>query len=352
MAIIVTPAVAPAVPSPCCGSPVVLNPPALQPVSCTEQGILTAPVSKVNGRQILSRMRTFSLQAGQCTTLDWVMLNRDGLPVDLTGCGFTTGTTSASDSSSLSVSSLSADAVPPLPAGEYQLIFRMRESLHLGTRSFTAQSVCEVVDAAQGQIRIPLVHDQVQNAGVYFGEVALVRILPDQPDPFGCIVFSNIFYLILNHSEFANPRGPLGPPSIMEIRLHLRDSAGAENYLLDNLKFADSEIALAIRRPVEYWNEVPPPIQVFTTRDFPFRHAWLDGICGNLFLIAAEQFRANNLEYSAAGVQVNDQNKEPNYEQAAQRRLQDFKDFVGLKKVSMNLEQCYGEVGSMYRGCW
>lgn len=141
-----------------------------------------------------------------------------------------------------------------------------------------------------------------------------------------------------------------GPPSIAEIRLHLRDSSPAESYLLEHLMFDDAEIALAIARPVMYWNEIPPPLDVvYNTQTFPFRYHWLEGICANLFMMVAEQFRRNQLSYSAGGLSVDDQNKEAGYERAGQARWQAYREWVRATKASINLESCYGEVTSSYK---
>ena len=100
--------------------------------------------------------------------------------------------------------------------------------------------------------------------------------------------------------------------------------------------------------PVQYWNEIPPPIGTHTTASFPYRYHWLMATAGYLFLAAAEQHRRNNLSYSASGVQVNDQDKEPNFEQAAHRRIQEYKEFVRRKKAEINLECAWGGLGSTY----
>jgi hypothetical protein len=157
--------------------------------------------------------------------------------------------------------------------------------------------------------------------------------------------------VILERGQFGARDHVGGPPTIQEIRLHLRDSAPGESLLLDNIRFDDAEIALAITRPVQYWNEQPPDLGVrTTTQNFPFRYYWLEAICANLFWMLEEQYRANNLAYSAAGVQVNDQDKEPNYARAAERRHANWVDFVKRKKAALNLEAAYGGIGSPYGG--
>jgi hypothetical protein len=159
-----------------------------------------------------------------------------------------------------------------------------------------------------------------------------------------CQYYSNTFYLTIDSGLYTGEI--FGPPSIAEVRLSLRDSGPAESMLLNNLAFSDEEIAMAIARPVQLWNETPPHLRTYhyTTTTFPFRYYWLEAIAGTLFLLAAEYYRRNNLTYSAANVSVNDLDKEPQYEAAGQRRLQMYKEFVRAKKSELNLNQFYGGI--------
>jgi len=301
--------------------------PTLSTVSCAGQNVVSAPVSTTNGLPTFERMRAISISQGQCATIDWQLHDKDGNPVDLTPCGFTDGANPA----------------------EYKIVLRLKENLALGNSKQPTQLDATVVEAATGKVQVPLSSNAVGLPGVYYAEVALINIPAEEADT-PCVVFSNTFYLIINRSTFTNVNSPGGPPSIAEVRLHLRDSSPNESYLLERLMFDDAEIALAISRPVQYWNEVPPPLNaVYTTQNFPFRYHWLEGICANLFFMVAEQFRRNSLEYSAAGMSINDQNKEASYERAGQARWQAYREWVRATKAAINLESCYGTVTSNYK---
>ncbi len=250
------------------------------------------------------------------------MHDKDGLPVDLSACN-------------------------SLPM---KVVLRLRDQIALSNTSPVVQVDGTVTDAPTGKVEVALTQNMVGVPGIFYGEMALINI-PAEEAGLPCVVFSNTFYVIINRSAFdaRSQSRDGGPPSIAEIRLHLRDSAPSESYLLENLMFDDAEIALAIGRPVMYWNEIPPPIRTFTTKNFPFRYHWLEGICANLFLMVAEQFRRNQLSYSAGGIQVDDQNKEAAYERAGQARWQAYREWVRGTKASINLEGCYGEVTSNYK---
>lgn len=307
----------------CCDHPT--SQPVLTPVACAGQNVISAPIATTNGQPVLSKMRAISITQGQCATIEWQMHDRDGIPVDLTGC-------------------VAGEAV-----GLFKVVLRLKEQLSLGNSRIIPQVDATVVDATTGKVSVALAQNMVGIPGIYYAEMALINI-PAEEAAQPCVIFSNTFYLIINRSTFDTTKQPGGPPSIAEVRLHLRDSNPGESYLLDRLMFDDAEIALAITRPVQYWNEVPPPLdRIYNTQTFPFRYHWLEGICANLFLMVAEQFRRNQFDYSAGGLNVDDQNKEAAYERAGQTRWQAYREWVRATKASINLESCYGEVTSNYK---
>jgi hypothetical protein len=326
MVVIATPSPYPQVPVP---DPQISNG-QLNPVPCATQNVISAPVSTVNGAPVYGRMRAVTFTQGQCGVVEWQLHDKDGHPVNLESCGLTDG--------SLSV-----------PDAEFRVVLRLKEQLSIGNARRPIEVEAQVIDASEGRVQAEITKGMTDLPGVYYGEMALVSAQAEaagQP----CVIFGNTFSVIVNRGTF----GPLGqeggPPSIAEIRLHLRDSAPGESFLLDNLMFDDAEIALAIARPIMYWNETPPPLdEVYNTQNFPFRYHWLEGICANLFLMVAEQFRRNDFQYSAAGLQINDQNKAQAYEQAGQTRWQAYREWVRATKATINLESCYGEVTSTYK---
>lgn len=307
----------------CCANPDTQNPNSLPAVPFSGQNVVSATVSKVNGAPVTSRMRAVTVNQGQCATIEWQLQDKNGAPIDLT------------------------DALPNIPES-LQLIFRMKEQIRLGEWENPLELPVTITNASTGTVAVALTPVSVAAPGVFYAEIALINPAAQTPG-YDCVIFSNMFSLIISRSTFSTAV-PGGPPTIAEIRLHLRDSSPNESFLLDNLMFDDAEIALAIVRPVQYWNEVPPPIDMtFDTHNFPFRYHWLEGICANLFFMVAEQFRRNQLNYNAAGVALDDQNKEMNYERAGQTRWQAYREWVRAKKAEINLEGAYGEIGSLYQ---
>lgn len=332
MAVVLTPVLPK---TPCCETGASATP--LTAVDCRDQFVLVPQDSKSRGQSVLTRTKAIKIKGGQKATIEWVMRDNNGNPVNLSGCECQDESSSASV---LSDSSVSVEC-------KYNLKFCLKEYLSLN-RYGCADSLCAlpvtVVNEAEGLVRVEVPKEYTKIPGIYFGEFAVVGLDEDGKE---YVLFSNTLYVNIEGSGWSARRRHR-PPTIAEIRLHLRDSSPSESYLLDNLKFDDAEISAALVRPIQQWNEMPPPVGVYTTSNFPFPYHWMEAAIGNLFLMAAEQFRANNLTYSAAGVQVDDQNKEPNYEAAAQRRLANWMQWMKLKKAEQNLAQGFGQLRSAY----
>lgn len=327
MPIIGTPGLAPT--QPCCPAETQASVPP-SPVACDTAMAAGPTISQSDRQPLFSRLRSVTLTQSQIGELTWQLHDASGAPVDLSGCGF------GNDASSVSESLWGQ-------GDDISIEFRMRDDIAPHCRLLLVKDV-RVIDASTGQVAVTLDPGDTDRPGVYVGEFALVRTVNERQH----VLLANQLYVIINRSSWGD--NATGPPSIPEIRLALRDSSPGENLLLGTLKFDDAEIAAAISRPIAYWNEVPPHLDAYqyTTHTFPFRFHWLEAICGLLFQIAAEQFRANQLDYSAAGVTVNDKNKEVPYEQAGMRRWQAWKDWVRGKKAALNAEQFYGRLGSEY----
>jgi hypothetical protein len=130
--------------------------------------------------------------------------------------------------------------------------------------------------------------------------------------------------------------------SIAEIRMARRDRCPEDNFLLDDVEFSDTEIAWAIRRPIDWWNEQPPPIETYTPATFPFRYNYLDAVIAELYRMAAIHQERNNLRYSAAGVTVDDSESYPRYKQISEELMARWQTWAIRKKRSINYEKFYG----------
>ena len=199
MAVIATPTSHPLVP--CCDNRNTEQ--VLTPVSCAGQNVITAPISEQNGQPLLGRMKAISVGQGQCATIDWQMVDRDGVPVNMSAC----------------------DELP------YKVVLRMKEQISLGNSKPVVQANATITDATEGRVRVELTQNMAGIPCIYYAEMALINVPAEEADQ-PCIIFSNTFYLIINRGTLGNDGRNGGPPSIAEIRLHLRDSSPSESYLL------------------------------------------------------------------------------------------------------------------------
>ena len=231
----------------------------------------------------------------------------------------------------------------------------------VGFKAFIRESVarnvpikCEVImpappiaDEDKGKLKIHLSPKETKYPGIYNGTVICYPLANEK-----AIIQERPFYVYITYGlEFPAPKGPL---SLTEIRLYLRDSSPEENLLIDGYNFSDEEILLATKITIQKFNDMLPRenFPVFTSSNFPFRTILMDGILGQLFFMAAEWHRKNNLQYSAGGVSLNDKNKEPNYLQAANMHWQQFLQDAKAEKVKFNMDLNWSMVPSAYGGTW
>jgi hypothetical protein len=284
-----------------------------------QQAVLTPAVTTVYGVPAPEKLAAVRLSDGTAPTLEWTMRDLNGAAVDLT---------------SLTVLDQGTATVP--------LRCRLQEAAGGDTVAEFA-ATARVPD--QGQVVAVLDSARLGGPGIFYGELAVM--LSNDPAE-RRVVFSNQFLVLIDASLFG-AQSVTGPPSLAEIRLHLRDSSPAEQRLIDTVTFDNAEIAACIRRPVDYFNEINPPIlQRFSTQDFPFRYYWLEGIKVSLFRLAAEYYRKNHLQYQAGGVAVDDLNKANDYEAIANAIWQEFTAWARSKKVALNLNEGWGVAESEY----
>ena len=129
----------------------------------------------------------------------------------------------------------------------------------------------------------------------------------------------------------------------------IRDTDPEGNYLLDTLDFKTNEIALMIRRCVDYWNETPPPVAVFKATNFPFRYHLSIGVAGALHRMASIHKMRNNLDYSAGGVTVADTIKWQQYENIGDKYWAQWTQWVKDKKYQINIEGGFQRLASGYQ---
>jgi len=280
------------------------------------------------------RLRTISLGQCTCTTVQLELVDpRTGEPLNLN-----LYYRPESSSSSLSSSSLAPGFCGAPVLDEDGNPKNYVEVVGKGLSSdfqFAFAIKASIVDAANGIINIPFDPTDSQFAGVFISMAIIWENgIQRKHYPF----YTDITPNVLSY----NPHGPL---AFYEVRMALRDVSPELNFLIDELEYKDEELMWAMRRPIDYWNEIPPPVGIFSPANFPYRYHWLEAVCGELMRMVAVWLRRNDLDYQAGGVSVADTKKWPEYARMADQRINDWRQFVRAKKIEVNIQNAYGSLG-------
>jgi hypothetical protein len=133
-----------------------------------------------------------------------------------------------------------------------------------------------------------------------------------------------------------------------EIRLFLQDRSEL-NTLILGIRFTPEMIEQAMINTVDYYNLMNPPTgRMYTVEDFPYRSLLLLGASSYLLRSASINEAANQLSYSADGIQVADKDKAQTFASLSQNLQQDFKELAQQIKMNHNIAQVYGVKHSEY----
>lgn len=287
----------------------------------TPQDQQTPAITASYGTPMAAKRRAVFVQGGQALTLNMQMLDMSGVP------------------SNLLLYNIGAQSGP---AGSVKM--RIRETVGDSTTPLYDLGDGTLGDPSLGTVSFAIPDAVAQNPGVYDGECAAINAD-------GNVAFTNRVFVWVERGLFNSGNTPTsGPPSLDEVRLHLRDSDPVGNLLLDDNEWDLAEVCVAAAWGVRYWNEAQPPINVFyTTITFPYKHYWLDGMVGYLYSMAAAHYRRNHLAYQAGGVGVDDLNREESYMRIGQSKQAEFREWIKQKKAQLNAEAAFSSVGSSYQ---
>ncbi len=284
-------------------------------------------VSEVDGVLSPGRKQAVQVAQGLAAWIEWTIRDEDGNPVDLTTHGITSAGSSSSSGSS--------------EAGGGTVKLRLIECLSLASSATPVEIAGEAVDAATGLVRAKLTSASVAKPGVYILEWSVYH-------PDGDLEVVHQGSMIVYRS-LAGGAAENGPPTIAEIKLHIRDAGPEDNFLLDTVEFDLAEIAACIERPVQVWNETMSFVpRTYNTTTFPYRSRWVDACVGYLFQLAAHNYDRNLQQYQAGGTSMRDKDKGPLYTQKGQAMVQEYRQWVQTRKGQINLEAAYGSTSESY----
>ena len=180
--------------------------------------------------------------------------------------------------------------------------------------------------------------------GLYEGSMTVY----DGDDPVGS---TRYWVEVAATMDWRSRRDPL---TIAELRMELRDQCAGQNELIDKLQFTDDQLAWAIRKPVDEFNVTGQPFTSYTPSTFPgaYRAVWAAAAVGHLLRFASIGNDRDNLAYQAGGVTIN-LNDVSYIAKLSQVLLTEWRDWVKVTKVGINVDSAYGTLGSDYgSGSW
>ena len=204
--------------------------------------------------------------------------------------------------------------------------------------NYYVEKECSITDAAEGMITLKLKASNIPYSGVWWAGFHMF-------DSSNTAIAQYDVYLYVEKSLTSANRTN-NTITISEVRMALLDRCPADNSLLDDIEFSDAEIAFAIRRPVDEWNERPPRILTYqyTTATFPYRYYWTNAASGELLKMAANNLIRNKMNYQAGGVSIEDKSRAPIYVQLAKELHLEYLEWMILEKTRLNAESIYGGV--------
>ena len=277
------------------------------------------------GCPVLSKTRVVIVPRGIQAIIRWQFRDSDGNGININDLVFD------------AVSGNTTTTLPP--AG--QVIFRFANAFPCTAENAVVhQIVGDGYNVGEGWVQVEISQKLSDSPGIWQFEIAITDKdgVPNRIDRGLLSIEHGLFPTVASTKH-------IGPPTINEIRIHLRDTS-FENDLLGDVEFDDAEIIACIVRPIEQWNETSPDVAYFTADTFPFRHHWLDAISARLLRIAAHWYRRNNFQSTQGGISIADRAKEREYMAAAKELENEWKEFILRKKLEINLNAAAGIIGS------
>lgn len=280
--------------------------------------------SRAEGCPIRTKQRAVLVDQGLTRFIEWEWRDRQGRAVDLTP--YLYGDSESSDSLSM------PDADPP--EGRVLVRFASCQGRPIATVTGAVQSVEHGITA----VGIP--EPVRERAGIYVVGWSI-------EDRYGRKVLADQGLLSVERSVWSKQDPPQGPPTLQELRMAMRDTA-AENDLLMDVEFSDAEILWALVRPIQQWNELPPPVAPYCCETFPFTYHWTRAAIGLLLETAAHHFRRNKQLAMHGSMLLTDKDRDRPYLEAASLLMQEWLAFVRQKKIEINMRGAIGHIPSPY----
>ena len=100
-----------------------------------------------------------------------------------------------------------------------------------------------------------------------------------------------------------------------------------------------------MQRCIDEWEETPPSLGVhFNSRTFPYREHLIKGVVGYLMQQISYKYTRNRMQYNAAGITLDTNDKGPQYIMLANAARGEWLQFVNAKKSELNMAECFGTI--------
>jgi len=211
-------------------------------------------------------------------------------------------------------------------------------------RAYISKQMTIIDPPADGRVSVELLPEDLPFAGIWPAAVVVLNADDELVEEYRLFLYVE---RSITDSRVCNR-----PLTIPEVRMTLRDVCPGYNTLLDDLEFSDTEIAFAISKPVDEWNETSPnlPQYSYTPATFPWRDSWLRATCAHLLNTAAYHYLRNDIKVAAGGLDIDDKAKHAGYRQIAQQLRQEWLAWIIRKKRELNMGLCFGGIGSVSFG--
>lgn len=271
------------------------------------------------GCPILTGLKAVTGRQGMCHIIEWPFRSAEGNPVDLADL----------------LDPASEDSEDAGDSG--QVIFRFTDAIQAGS---IYQRIGWSDSPVTGKVLVRLDSPIIDAAGLWKFDVAIT-------DATGQPIQYSEGLLSIERSNFGVQTDAAGPLTLNEVRMKMRDFLGANDPGV--VEFTTEDILQAIQMPIMEWNEALPPIRpLMTASTFPFRFNWMQAVCGYLLQTAAHWARRNRFRGSVAGITDESRNFDESYDRVSMTLLEQWRQFITMKKMSINASNGFGSLGSSY----
>lgn len=210
------------------------------------------------------------------------------------------------------------------------------------SRSLFLEKETQVLQSAEGFLKIELAKEDVPYAGIWEAAIILYK---------GDSIYTeySMFLELKKGLKYLERNAPI---EIAELRMFLLDRCPEDNELIDDYEFSDSEIINALRWAVDKWNESRPVIisASFTPATFPYRYHHMIGATAILLRTKGHNLQRNSMSFSTGNGKVNDKERSSFYLQSAKELSAEYDQWMRGEKHRINVGRCYSTQGSPYFG--